>query len=573
MVTVEKGDRFNLLVAVAAGFLVFVFNWLFRFPAFAPETWNDLAAAVGLRPAVSLAGVLTRGVLASVFAAVPDSFAFVAVRLLGWISGGLIAFLSCRILSASCGGLAFRPEMTWRGFQAAGAVTAMAASVFALSDVVWYATQTLSAPGLQIMLGLAAVRLLQRFRLKRDLRPVIAATVLVAVLAVEAPIAAFGVAAAVFVAAAVLLRIVMAAGTSGCVRRHPAPALVAVSALVAALVAGMRCEPTLYGMLQVIDDCLEETVDECRGATRVFTDGSQDAGLELKAYEAGRRLRGVPLAADDSPHDLALRTREPADADGLKAVALQLGFGFWRGKAFQPVALGLVALPPGFASPPEDAAVRGELARDLARRVIRLYEDGDPDRTGSSGARAAFRAAQRQLSRLASLRADAVGRDGWCAAAEEERRLADRLRELDAGSRPADPAPSRGAEPQEPPLTPREELKLALDSEDFKLARRCAEKIVTTSPDDPHANFALAVDCLFDEDWPRAELYLKRVLERRPDDPAVLNNLAVAELRLCRYRAAETHAMKAAAVLPDSPEVKRTLGAVRRAVENGACRP
>lgn len=786
MVAVEKGARFNLLVALATAFAVFALNWLFRFPSLNPETWGDVAAATGLRPPAVLTGGLIRGVLAPLFALLPTSAAFVAVRFLGWVSSGLIAFLSYLVLRNACGGWDSRLGLTWRGLQVTSTAFAVAAAVITLSDVVWYATQSLSATGLQIVLALSATWALQHFTVCRRRRFAFASMLVWTVLAVDVPIASLGVAAvavtvfvtvrrggddktsallsnrlvrmtirrflllicvvtalvmivlectwfknpcfgfdgipptpgwidadaflrffpmwargavyaaswkawvlialvivgpfvltrvfrdrslndeefmptsliavhvllgvivwsqlcgirglwflnwlgdtavrcpllvatAVFLAALTLLWNVMVLGASvflkrprriaryrasddaqepeGAwavavlerVRRQAQPVAIAVPAVIVTVLIATRYGRTLHGMLETIDDCLEETVHECRGATRIFTDGALDAGLELKAYEHGRRLFCVALMSGNDARDRALRTRGLTASEDLKSsilnaadllrtwandtperladAAIQLGFELWRGKTDQPTPLGLVALPPGFANPPGDVDDCRARGREFCRRVIDLYGHGNPDVQTPVFVRSCFTKSFWRLSRLAHLRADAAGHDGWCDAAEEEQRLADRLLELCRPYQEMLRIRDRMAESQKALLTPREGLKLALDRADFKLARQFAETIVASTPDDPHANFAIGMDYFFSDDWPRAELYLKRVLAQRPDDPTVLNNLAVIELKLYRYDLAEMHALKAQSILPDSPSIKRTLDSVRKARE------
>ena len=368
-------------------------------------------------------------------------------------------------------------------------------------------------------------------------------------------------------------------------RRGLRPFAVAFPLLVLASAVPFRGDRTLDGMLAAIDACLAQTVDECAGLTRVFTDGKLDAGLELTALRRGTRLWAVSvLPGDDRAHglrnrglvrtdDLAasergalnlLRTWVTDAPERLADAAVQLAFELWRDRPEKPTYLGTVALPPTCAAP-RDAAACAERARALGERIVALYATGKPDQAGTEGVRTLFRAVQWRLARLADQRAEVAGHTEWNAAASAEQLLADRLRKLNSAYQAMDRAFGRVAESSGAILTPREGLKLGLDRADFKLATRFAETIIVAEPDDPEANFAFGMNHFLAGEHARAEPYLKKCLVRRPDDPAVLNNLAVVELRLSHLDEAEKYACAALERLPNSNQIKRTLTAIRKA--------
>ena len=369
------------------------------------------------------------------------------------------------------------------------------------------------------------------------------------------------------------------------VRRWAVPATALVPVILVGLMIGLRREPTLQRMLAVIDAALGETVAECAGATRVFTDGKLDAGLELEAFRRGGSLYTVSILSGVSARDLALRNRGLTDEGDLRNssvgamnllrtwvndsptrladAASQIAFELWLRRPDQPTYLGLVARP-ALSVSPAAAEVAVRRAHELTEQTLAVYAEGNPDRSGTRALREAFRAVQWRLARLATMRAKVAGRDNWGEDAAHEQDFADRLNACNSAYATLNRAQSR-LESSGPILTPREGLRLGLDRADFKLASVFAERVLLSAPNDPQANFALGMHYFLAEDHSRAEPYLRRCLESRPDDPAVLNNLAVVELRLCRYDEAERHAAEAQALLPNSTQIQRTVEAIRKA--------
>ena len=365
--------------------------------------------------------------------------------------------------------------------------------------------------------------------------------------------------------------------------------------VVVALVLPYRWQPTANEMREILGDFVFATAAECRGATRLFTDGALDAGFEVASAMRGKRLIALSMMSGGEPRDIYLRTRDAADeedkgllssgaSDALRTwvrarpermgdVAIQLGFELWRhDKLPMPKCGGFVAYPEG--GPAGKWAEKGMVAaRRMANRILALYKKADPMGVTDRPLRSAFVFAQWRLARMCRMRADALDKAGRTGLAYAESVLADRLdaknESLAQLRRQMDwVGMQRGAR-----LTLREGMKLGLDRADFRLARTYAQQVLASNPDDSAANFAIGMGYFVEEQYGRAEVYLKRSLASRPDEPAALNNLAIALMRQGRYAEAETNAMRAVKALPDSSAVKKTLEAVREKVKAAAVAP
>ena len=364
--------------------------------------------------------------------------------------------------------------------------------------------------------------------------------------------------------------------------------LLAEPLLVFACVLPFRAQRLERAMLGVVADTAQEAAEECRGVDYLFTDGGLDAAVELAAASAGRRLYALSrMGAPDDPRDVYLRTRGVADAedrallergaaDALRtwvrtrpekadACAVQIGFELWQrdGKPI-PECAGLVARPAGFA--PGVAERGAAAARELAGRVLALYDAGDPDDIADRALRDAFLFAQWRLALLARHRANAYDARDARELALEETRLADALDRNNGALGRIYATMAWASKKKLERMTPQEGLRIQLARADFARARAFARSVLDVAPDDPAANFALGMDFFVQGQYTRAQAFLERCLERRPNDPAVLNNLAQCRLRRGDPAGALPYAERAQAVLPDAPEVKRTLERVRAAL-------
>ena len=245
---------------------------------------------------------------------------------------------------------------------------------------------------------------------------------------------------------------------------------------------------------------------------------------------------------------------------------MQLGFELWqRDKKPMPECAGLVARPAGFA--PGVAERGAAAARDLAGRVLALYDAGDPDDIADLALRDAFLFAQWRLALLARHRANAYDARDERELALEETRLADALDRNNGALGRIYATMAWASKKKLERMTPQEGLRIQLARADFARARTFARSVLDVVPDDPAANFALGMDFFVQGQYTRAQTFLERCLERRPNDPAVLNNLAQCRLRRGDPAGALPYAERARDALPDSPEIKRTLERIRTALE------
>jgi len=360
--------------------------------------------------------------------------------------------------------------------------------------------------------------------------------------------------------------------------------------IVFACVLPFRAQSLERAMLGVVADAVRETSDECRGVDFLFTDGGFDAAVELEAASSGRRLRALSLmggAAD--PREKYLRTRgvddvvdrallESGAADALRTwvrsrpdkaetYAVQIGFELWRrDERPMPECAGLVARPAGFA--PGEAERGAAAGRELAKRILALYEDGRPDDIADKALRDALLFVQWRLAVLSRHRANAYDEKGEAELAMEETSIADALDKKNGALARIRETMAWASRKKLERMTPQEGLRIGLARADFALARVFALKVLDVSPDDPAANFAIGMDFFVQKQYSRAQVYLERCLVHRSNDPAVLNNLAQCRLRQGDPVGALTYAERAQAVLPDSPEIRRTIERIREEMSN-----
>ncbi len=148
---------------------------------------------------------------------------------------------------------------------------------------------------------------------------------------------------------------------------------------------------------------------------------------------------------------------------------------------------------------------------------------------------------------------------------------------------PADekkPAPAPAAEkPAAAPVlrmapSPREELDAAIARGDYVAAAQYAKPILSITPDDPYANFAVGMDHFGKRAWEPAERHLRKCVKQKPDEPVFLNNLAVVLLYRGRYDDALAQARRALKILPDSKDVQDTIRQIEKARDaDGAKKP
>jgi hypothetical protein len=158
--------------------------------------------------------------------------------------------------------------------------------------------------------------------------------------------------------------------------------------VLVALVLPFRWQPTANEMRSLVGEFVRRTAEECGNATRLFTDGAMDAGVEVAAAVQGKLLRTLSMMSGGEPREVYIRERDALDAedkdllatgasDALRTwvryrpermadVAIQLGFELWRhDKLPMPACGGFIARPDGGLSS-ETAAAGVAAAHALA---------------------------------------------------------------------------------------------------------------------------------------------------------------------------------------------------------------
>lgn len=339
------------------------------------------------------------------------------------------------------------------------------------------------------------------------------------------------------------------------------------------------------GMMSVMDDYVAEVLKETESCDTVFTDGSYDSLLELRAQAEGRTLNCLSLMAPPSARERVIRLRASTgeeDAELLKNdavsalrtwmssvsnrlehTAVQLGFEYWRrDKRELPPVSGLAAFPGGLAASERIRAL--EACGAIANRIYELSRTHDLKRTPDRALRGMYPYAGFRISRVAQTRSKVADEAGRRGEAFREAAMADELDSVNYELTSLRERISWVKHQRAGVLTPREGLVIGLSRADFALAGQYAEPILRSDPDDPRANFALGMKFYQEEQWSRAERYLQRCLVRRPDEVAVLNNLAVVQMKQGHFESAEKNARRAAELHPELQEVKGTLDKILR---------
>lgn len=336
----------------------------------------------------------------------------------------------------------------------------------------------------------------------------------------------------------------------------------------------------------LVTDGVKCAVDELKGVRWLFTDGRFDAALELEAARRGDRLTTLSLLAPRTPRTQALNHRDAADDEDrillsgasealaawiadkparLDESAMQLGVEmFAHARKPDPTYLGLAART---AVSPDACTRAHQAAEALEKRVLSFYEDFDSSATQDHLTGELVNALQWRLSRLLRFRAAVARREGELGEANalEERAdaLDDKNAELKSLVRKLDWMAAGKGET----LTPREGLRVALARPDFMLACCYALPILRSEPEDPEANFAMAMRNLIERDWAAAESHFRLVLKSRPKEVAVINNLAIVCFRQGKTEEALRLALEAQNLAPSSEAVADTLKTIRRAKE------
>ena len=331
---------------------------------------------------------------------------------------------------------------------------------------------------------------------------------------------------------------------------------------------------TNYRKVLAFNDCaIRETVRELNGATRLFTDGSADAALELEAKRIGQPLYTINLMGVDDNYNLKLRMRALTDDgdklsaqmgapvllrvwatgkdNGLDDVALQLGLELWKRERLlnPPEATAFLARTKGLRE--DDVKNAGEIAKTFATRITELTPVAESADVPQSVRREFFSISWR-LSRMARYRHDVE--------------LADKLEMMNTALKKM----LREIEYERlrvfMQLTPSEGLEFALRRADFTEAARYGAAVLKIDKKNARANFGMGMYFLSANKLDEAEKYLRLVLEVRPNEPAALNNISIICRKSKRYDEAIKLAKKALDLLPDNEDVQKTYrDAINRA--------
>lgn len=313
------------------------------------------------------------------------------------------------------------------------------------------------------------------------------------------------------------------------------------------------------------DSAVKEVVREANGATRIFTDGSSDAALELEANRIGKKLYAINLMGTGSDYDLKLRTRALDDEGdmlsaqmgapvllrvwacnkkgGLDNVAMQLGLELWKRERTlaAPQASAFLARTTGLQELDVSGAV--QIAKSFADRIQELTPAAESADVPPSVRREFFTISWR-LSRMARFRHDIA--------------LADKLETMNSALKKM----LRDIEYERMrvfmQLSPSEGLDFALRRADFSEAARYGAAVLKTDSEDPSANFGMGMYFLQGGRLDEAEKYLRKVLIRRPREAASLNNLSIICRKSKRYEEALKFAKLALEIAPENEEIQKT---------------
>ena len=341
-------------------------------------------------------------------------------------------------------------------------------------------------------------------------------------------------------------------------------------------------------LAEEIDACADAMLAETEGVTRLFSDGSLDELLEIKASACGRRILACSLFDGEGDHAVSVRQRGLVGEDERYTMALgasvslgmwieqasplladsavQVGLEMWRrGNRPMPPLGGFAAHPAGC---PEDrlasfrAAADAFAERALSDRLREAYERCRDHRLRERFDRLKFR-----VCRLMALRAAEADRKG---SFETATALFARVKALDGSNASLEHMRSFLGllwDQSELRLTPREGLALSLRRANFRAAKPHAEAVLTSTPDDPDAHFALGMYYYLSRAFELADSHLTQALAVRPNEAAILNNLAIVRMYRNRLPEALKLSDRALELHPERDDLKATNEEIRRRLQ------
>ena len=314
-------------------------------------------------------------------------------------------------------------------------------------------------------------------------------------------------------------------------------------------------------MQAVVDDYVREVVEEAKSVRVIYTDGVFDDDIRREAKRRGVELEPVSIMAsggNNGARSLLMAVERGED------VALQLGFELLKRRYCKelPPCSGVLART---GKMPEEDRQRGiDAARCLGERILELYRKDAVRFGGDEDLKKRFLAVQWHIARLATVRAERADHAQQTELSQQDKTLADELDNNNSSIQDLRRALDQAESLTMRVITPRRGLQMALAQADFTQARRYAELILVSNPDDTNANFAMGMRYLEQKQWARAEEYFRRYLAKK-EDAAVLNNLAIICLYTERYDEGLKLAHKALNILPDSEMVQDTINQITKA--------
>jgi len=340
----------------------------------------------------------------------------------------------------------------------------------------------------------------------------------------------------------------------------------------------------------LLDEYVTELAREAAGRRWIFTDGLCDSGIELKGSsktvsladgaqdEAYWRARGFvrqeDLSALASGASGLLRSWVLDRPVELTNAVFQCGFAFLEKEApsnrLETCGLVLrIADAPEGKRKSEEVKSEGSAGRrvnELAKKIIEFYRNGGKPEHGGRIRQARFCSMQWRVARAIRRQATELDRQVRTREALEATGLAERLDELNPYARKQGATTTEAADLRAfGSLTPREGLAFSLNRANFTLARRFAIPILKDDPENPEANFAMAMSHLVLQEHAQARHYFHIALKNRPNDATLLNNIAVSSLMLGDFKDAEEKAKAALKAKPDSEAIRDTLRQVQSA--------
>lgn len=215
------------------------------------------------------------------------------------------------------------------------------------------------------------------------------------------------------------------------------------------------------------------------------------------------------------------------------------------------------------------AAALDREMRSISERCIGVmltrYSSGDLFGSADRALRTRFDSLLWRAARLAVERQQRLMKANDINESQKERVLATQLDDLNGTLKSQGEALERMLPTERLVLTPREALDVALKRADFQLARKYANQVLISSPDDQASHFALAMAAMQAKDWRIAVRHFEVVKLLNPGDAATLNNLSLCYMKLNRFKEAVECAERAAELQPTIDKIKRNLEELRKA--------